>query len=211
MKKILLVCAAMGFSFSSSFAANVPVNIVGFTYSPATVVVNVGDVVTFSGDFTFHPTLQVSQATWNANGTTALPGGFSYTSGNSQALTITAAMAGTTIYYLCTVHVLSGMKGQISVNVAASVRENQVRDFNFTVFPNPVTVGSWLNMSIKKAGRVTVSVYDLQGRIVDNPVNTIMQAGETTIPFDAARLQKGTYILLMRTSAGDMRKRILVQ
>jgi plastocyanin len=211
MKKILLLCAAIGFIFSSANSADVNITINGFAYSPATVVVNVGDNVIFNGNFGFHPTLQVSQATWNANGTTPLAGGFSYTTGTSQTLPITAAMAGTTIYYLCTVHVLSGMKGQISVNVAAGVRENQVRDFNFTVFPTPVTAGSWLNMSIKKAGRVTVSVYDLHGRLVGNPVNTVMQAGETTIPFDAAKLQKGTYILLMRTAGGDMRKRILVQ
>jgi plastocyanin len=209
MKKILLVCAAVGFAFYSAKAADFLVSIVGFAYDQPSLTVNVGDVVTIQAG-ALHPLIQVSQATWNANGSTPLPGGFSSTT-NFQ-LTITSAMAGTTIYYVCGNHVLSaGMKGQINVNLAAGINENRVRDYNFTVFPSPVTAGSWLNMSVKKAGRVTVSVYDLNGRLVSNPVNMTMQAGETNIPFDVAGLQKGTYILLMRTTAGDMRKRILVQ
>ncbi|MBX9783157.1 MAG: T9SS type A sorting domain-containing protein [Chitinophagaceae bacterium] len=58
------------------------------------------------------------------------------------------------------------MKGSITVNVIASVTENQKRDFNFTVFPNPVTSNSWLNISTKNAGMASLTLYDLNGRLV---------------------------------------------
>ena len=97
------------------------------------------------------------------------------------------------------------------VNVAAGVTENRVREFNFTVYPNPVKAEAWLNVSVKKAGRISIVMYDLQGRIINRILDMNVQPGEMTIPFDAARLQKGTYILLMRTSQGVMKKQIVIQ
>lgn len=209
MKKNLLLCFTAALFTLHSFATNFNVTISGFAYTNNDLIVNVGDVVTIEAA-PLHPLVQVSQATWNANGSTPLPGGFSSTT--NFVLTITAAMAGTTIYYVCSNHVLSsGMKGKITVNLAASVRENSVRDFNFTVFPNPVTADSWINISTKKAGKISVTVFDMQGKIIKQMVNTNLLAGEINLRFDAALLQKGNYVVMMRTTEGIMRKQILVQ
>lgn len=206
MKKNLLLLFSL-FSYSAIFAANFNVDINGFTYSPDDLVVNVGDVVIIEAE-NFHPLQQVSATTWNNNGNTPLPGGFSSTS--PFTLTITAGMAGSTIYYVCSAHVGSGMKGKITVNVASAVSDNRVLDYNFTVFPNPVTNQSRLNISTKKPGRVSVTLYDITGKIVQHLVDTNVQPGEFNIPFRGINLQKGTYIVRMRTSMGSLQKQIIV-
>lgn len=209
MKKNFLLLFASFFLYSSLLAANFTVTISGFAYVSNDLTVNVGDVVTINASG-FHPLIQTSEADWNANNANQLPGGFSASS-NFQ-LTITASMANTVIYYACSSHMASSsMKGKITVNVIASINENNARDFNFTVFPNPVTKNSFLNISTKKAGRISLTLYDIQGRIVKQIADMNVQAGELNIKFDAASLQKGNYVLLMRSNEGTIRRQIVVQ
>lgn len=205
MKKDLLLILFL-FSFTPLFATNYNIDINGFTFTPDNLIVNVGDVVIIEAQ-SFHPLQQVDAATWDNNGNTPLPGGFSATS--PYTLTITAGMAGTIIYYVCAAHVGLGMKGKISVSVTSSVSDNRLLDYNLTVFPNPVTTNSWLNISTKKPGRVSVTLYDITGKTIQNLVDMNVQAGEFNIPFKA-NLQKGTYIVRMRTSMGNIQKQIVV-
>ncbi len=83
----------------------------GLTFSPATITITEGDTVVFtlSG---IHNALEISQATWDANGTTPLSGGFSVPFGGGEAVP-----SGTgTHYYICENHALSSMKGRIIVD-----------------------------------------------------------------------------------------------
>ena len=211
MKRFLLFLALILSINGVVLAADVTITVSSFVYTPDNITVNVGDRVIFNGSFNAHPTVQVDQSTWAADGNTPLPGGFSYTTGSSATLTITPGMSGSTLYYVCSPHVTIGMKGRINVNVIASLSENNARDFNFTVFPNPVTKNSFLNISTKKAGRISLTLYDIQGRIVKQVADMNVQAGELNIKFDAANLQKGNYVLLMRSNEGTMRRQIVVQ
>ena len=208
MKQFLLLFSVGVLMVSQCKAENFNITISETSYSPATLNVNVGDVVTIEAS-DFHPLVQVSQSTWNAGGSAALSGGFSSTTNFN--LTITAAMAGITIFYVCSNHVSSGMKGQINVNVLSGITENKVQDFNFTLYPNPVLSDALLNISAKKAGRISFMIYDMNGKRITRFADMQMQQGEITLPFDASSLQKGTYILQMRSSQGIMRKRILIQ
>lgn len=210
MKKHLITLIFSCFYFYMSFASAISITISGLSYTPSSITVNVGDVVTIEAS-SFHPLIQVNQATWDANSNTQLQGGFNASS--NFDLNITAGMAGTTIFYVCGSHVASGMKGQIIVNVTSGISENQVREFNFTVFPNPLSLSSnsWLNISTKKAGKINLTLFDLQGRIINHLMNTFLQAGEMTLPFNTANLQKGIYLLQLRTVSGIMRKQIVIQ
>lgn len=91
--------------------ATVTVTNSGFSFNPSLVTISSGDSVKFQLA-SIHDALEVSQATWNANGTAALAGGFSVPFGGG---TITLTTAGTH-YYVCTNHASSGMKGRIVVN-----------------------------------------------------------------------------------------------
>jgi plastocyanin len=83
---------------------------VGFTFSPATLTISAGDTVNFSLP-SDHDAVEVSKATWDANGTTS-NGGFSIPFGGGSH---TFAQPGA-YYYVCAAHASLGMKGTIIVN-----------------------------------------------------------------------------------------------
>jgi plastocyanin len=82
----------------------------GFSFSPSTLAINLGDTVVFNLAM-IHTVVEVSQATWNINGNTS-NGGFSLPyGGGTLVLTNTG-----TYYYVCGPHASMGMKGTITVS-----------------------------------------------------------------------------------------------
>ena len=81
----------------------------GFTFTPSLLTVNAGDTVRFQLD-SIHNAVEVSQATWDANGNTS-NGGFAVDFGGGDVVFNTPG----TYYYVCTVHASMGMKGRIVV------------------------------------------------------------------------------------------------
>ena len=212
MKKNLLFVIVFFSSITFSFALTFNINISGFAYSPFTTTVNVGDVVNIQAS-ALHPCVQIDEPTWTSNGSsgiTPLAGGWG-TKTADFSVTITAGMAGTTIYFACSNHLASdGMKGKIIVNVATGLEENVKRDFNFTVYPNPVRNNSALNISLKKNDNVDLKIYSMNGKLVSNYLQQKMNAGDYTLPFDAAKLETGIYIMQLKTSQGVLRKQIMI-
>ncbi len=100
-------------------AATYTVNISGFTYSPATLTVNIGDVVTIQANSS-HPLIEVDQTTWTAGGTSTLTTGFGVKNSN---YTFTVSTTNT-IYYACQFHAGMGMKGKIDVSIPTSIDNN---------------------------------------------------------------------------------------
>jgi plastocyanin len=111
-KKLFTLFIIILMTFSSKATIHT-ITIVGNTFTPDTLVVNVGDSinVVLGG---YHDVTEVDQSTWLANGTTynggfLLPGG----SGGGQFIVNTAQ----TYYYVCIAHVgWLGMKGIIIAN-----------------------------------------------------------------------------------------------
>lgn len=87
-------------------------------FSPETLTVDAGDVITFNIG-AGHTATQVTQATWDANGTAPLSGGFDFQPGN-RTYTVRASDEGTTLWYVCQNHVSMGMKGRIVVRGPAT-------------------------------------------------------------------------------------------
>lgn len=98
----------------SVFATTTTVTNSGNTFVPADITITQGDTVNFSIT-NAHDVVEVSQATYNANGNTS-NGGFSLPFGGGTLI----GLAPGTYYYVCTPHASLGMKGTITVNAAPS-------------------------------------------------------------------------------------------
>ncbi|MCB9255784.1 MAG: T9SS type A sorting domain-containing protein [Chitinophagales bacterium] len=109
MKKIYTILSFLMVGFFA-LATNHTITASGLTFNPANLTISQGDSVTWSVGAT-HPVLEVSMATYNANGSTG-NGGFSIPSGNGFQVFNTPG----TYYYICTNHIAGGMKGTITVN-----------------------------------------------------------------------------------------------
>jgi len=154
-----------------------------FAFTPAAVTISQGDTVVFSlGEI--HNAVEVSEATWNANGNTALAGGFETPFGGG--LVIPANLLAGVHYYVCDPHASSGMKGIITVNSS-----NYIADYEqaviFSVYPNPA--GSMMSVKVDRTlpgGEYRIT--DVTGRIV---ATGFIRNEVTTI--DMARVPPGDY------------------
>ena len=105
----------------------------GDAFTPTSITINLGDTVVFSIT-TMHNVVEVSQATWNADGSTALTGGFQlpYGGGTLSSSQLTVG----THYYVCQPHASLGMKGVIIVQSTLGINENTLKT-TASVYPNP--------------------------------------------------------------------------
>jgi plastocyanin len=177
-------------SLSSSASIHTVVNS-GFTFSPNTITINMGDTVIFSLDI-IHAAKEVSQVTWNANGNTS-NGGFSTLKGGG---TVIMNQLGT-FYYVCANHYFMGMKGTITVVSPTGVNTGSSvvpREFALAQnFPNPFNPGTTIKFELPVESRVKVKVMNVEGKIIATLVDQIQAPGYQSIYWDGSNSATGIY------------------
>ena len=128
----------------------------GFTWSPSTLTVFAGTEITFIVNGNHHAR-EVSEATWNANGTTS-NGGFDFLTG-THSLTLTVPGV---YYYVCVPHASMGMKGRIIVETNVGVNESTSPVFG--IAPNPAS--NEITVNFVPAHGMQLSLVDMSGREV---------------------------------------------
>jgi len=161
----------------------------GFTFTPAVLNGAVGDTIRFDVGSN-HTATQVSEATWNADGTEPLEGGFNFTSGTGVFVPEETG----TVYYVCEFHVSLGMKGKINVSGTSS-------EVNITtiqkpeVFPNPASDILYLKSSAS-APPSLITVYDMTGKVQLTAKNPVME--NNIIPLQVQDLHEGVYFVKLK-------------
>lgn len=134
MKKSILLLMFLLMTSLTGFCTTWNITDNGFTFSPSSITIAVGDDVSFVLG-SIHDAREVSQTTWNSNGTLALSGGFQTPFGGG--LVSSAKLTAGTHYYVCTNHASMGMKGIIIVS-SLGLPENNLQS-SIILFPNPST------------------------------------------------------------------------
>lgn len=206
MKKIYLTLLAI-VAFAGIKAAQYTITTVGNTYSPATLTVNVGDEVTLIVTPN-HPTSQVSQTTWNANGTATVSGGWGT---KTSAYTFTATTPGN-IYYVCNFHVGMGMKGMITVQQVNGLAQNAISLQNVSVFPNPSSEKINVSLASKQNSNAAFTLYSLTGeKVAVLANNQAVIAGDNSVELALpAGLSNGNYFLEITSGSFKTVKKIIV-
>lgn len=79
-------------------------------------------------------------------------------------------------------------------------------------YPNPFNPTTNIQFSVGETAEITLNVYDVQGRIVAELVNGVVEAGAHEIAFDATGLTSGVYFAQMRGTFGsDVMKMVLMK
>ncbi len=105
----------------------------GFGFSPMNLTIAQGDTVVFDLEG-IHNAVEVSQATYNANGTSPLSGGFALSFGGGTVLP--ANLSAGTHFYVCQPHAGGGMKGIIIVTQTTATEASPLPP-SISIFPNP--------------------------------------------------------------------------
>lgn len=198
MKKIYtLLLSTMALGITAQ-ADNYLVSFAGISYDQPVLNVVIGDVVTIQASPT-HPLRQVSQATWDVNGSTQLSGGFG-TETTDYTFAITSLDE---IYYVCAAHVAAGMKGKIVVSAATGI-QGAAAVTSLMVYPNPVTHGSVTVKAAEQLDGQTMEFYNSSGQLVKAVALSGLQT-EINV-----RLANGVYsAVLLKDDKAIARKRLV--
>ncbi len=197
------VLLALCFSLSTGSATTHTVVSSGYTFSPADVSFKLGDTLSFSLA-SIHDVVEVSQATWDANGSTSNGGFETPYGGGTVVLTHTG-----TYYYVCATHVGSfGMKGTITVISAAGVKELPAEvPSEYALrqnYPNPFNPTTIIGFALPAESRVSLRVYNLVGQAVDVLADGTLGAGERSVEWNASSFPTGIYFARLEAiSTGD--------
>ncbi|MGB5287916.1 MAG: T9SS type A sorting domain-containing protein [Ignavibacteriaceae bacterium] len=187
---LLIVLILSGVSLSQTTH---DVTVSNFSFSPAELIITVGDAVRWT----------------NVSGThNVLADDNSFTSGPPAPApweyTHTFTTAGNNPYY-CEPHGGpggSGMSGVITVMDPVSVPEDDLIADVFELkqnYPNPFNPGTKINFALPNASFVSLKVYDVIGNEVATLLNEEKAAGNYEIDFNAAALSGGIYFYQLRS------------
>jgi plastocyanin len=199
MKTTLLICVFI--LLSASIALSVTHTIInsGFTFSPSALTINQGDTVNFVLG-SLHDAIEVSQATWNANGTTS-NGGFQVPFGGG----IVVSLSQGTHYYVCSNHVLLGMKGTITVNLSSGVQtiDNKLpSSFKLSQnFPNPFNPSTSISYSIAQPSFISLKIFNILGEEVETLIESESAPGRYEVIWNGSTQSSGMYFYQLKAKS----------
>ncbi|ESU25034.1 hypothetical protein FEDK69T_02230 [Flavobacterium enshiense DK69] len=86
--------------------------------------------------------------------------------------------------------------------VKLSVDPLSVNDFqpenSFIIYPNPISGSSTISFSLSQPENVSVTLFDLNGRIVENLFEGNLDSGDKHIDMNADHLRSGTYLIQIK-------------
>lgn len=95
--------------------------------------------------------------------------------------------------------------------VWTNIENQQEEAFELVAYPNPV--GNTLNikMNTNTAGSASISLLDMLGRKVAHTDNTLLlNVGTNDTQMDVSRIHSGVYYLVVKTTAGEVTKKIMI-
>ncbi len=72
---------------------------------------------------------------------------------------------------------------------------NIVSDIDFTIYPNPVNDFATVKFNLKKSAKVSVNIFDLNGRLINTIGLQNAAIGSNKIKVDCNALSRGTYLM----------------
>lgn len=82
-------------------------------------------------------------------------------------------------------------------------------ELNFSVYPNPTSAQTTVQLNIDRASEVMIKIIDITGRIVSSEISQL-HAGDNILKLDVSTLPKGVYILSAIAGSSIREKRIIV-
>jgi hypothetical protein len=101
----------------------------------------------------------------------------------------------------------------LSANIAGVHEDARVSvpAARFTVGPNPAAGAALIHYSVGRAGRVSLKLYDVTGKLVSTLVNGDVNAGSYQTTVDASRLARGIYLIKLSTSDATANTKLIVE
>jgi plastocyanin len=185
-KSIIFFAICISFIYTAS-ATKYIITSTGTTFSPNLIQIYPGDTVLFNLA-SMHNAVEVSQATWEANGNTS-NGGFMLPMGGGTLINLGIGMH----YYVCVPHASLGMKGRIEVLNPVDIKE-YTKPTGFSVFPNPFKNAIQISYLVSDTHKDNIEIYNLAGQTVYK-ISGKQEGEMNTLNLDLGFLPDGIYFV----------------
>ena len=117
---------------------------------------------------------------------------------------------------------ITGMLNDLSGNVTgwASNTVSVLGDLSLTnmptevslspAYPNPFNPSTNLSYTIAEAGNIALSVYDINGRLVESLVDSYQEAGNYNAVWNASFVSSGVYFVRLSTSSDILTQKVML-
>ncbi len=106
----------------------------------------------------------------------------------------------------------SGTLPTIPLTITSVEKTNNFVPDKFTLsqnYPNPFNPTTTIEFSVDKGSNITLSIYDINGRLVSNLINSAyFNSGNYKFSFDASKLASGTYIYTITNGFEKLTKKM---
>jgi hypothetical protein len=82
-------------------------------------------------------------------------------------------------------------------------------DINFSIYPNPATSGINIDFSLHNAEKTEISLFDLNGRLLQILVNEQLPAGDHSKYITPGNLNSGLYLITLKTEKKYFTKKLI--
>lgn len=176
-------------------------NAITLTVTPAPVASFTYSAVGNSVSFTSNSTNGTSYA-WNfGNGSTSTQQNPSHTYSSPGVYTVT----------LTVTNACGSSTTTQQITVGSTSVENYVQDINLEVFPNPASDVANISCFLDAPRHITVSVFDLSGKMLGNWQSGQAMSGAVNIPLDLSAYSSGVYFIQVDIDGGNTVKRKLIK
>lgn len=206
MKKNLLLIIMLVIIGQSAYSTNDTIRNAGTTFSPATLTIHVGDVVVFILA-SAHDAVEVTKATYDANGNTS-NGGFSVPFGGGS---VTFSATGT-YYFVCQPHASLGMKGIITVTGASGIENLTSVISDIRIYPNPVSDYLKVSYSLDSKVMVTIRLVNAIGSTVAELLSETRDDGVQEDTYLLKQIVRpGLYFVNIQYGSHSYSKKVIIQ
>jgi CubicO group peptidase (beta-lactamase class C family) len=105
----------------------------------------------------------------------------------------------------------SGSLTSITRSNAANEIDKTALSYSLSVYPNPSHSSATVSFSLPTPGKVSLTIYDLTGRLVKTIANAELSEGEHTLNFDVNNFRAGIYLLRMESGQIFQTRKFIVQ
>jgi len=89
--------------------------------------------------------------------------------------------------------------------------EEQGLQSQLKIFPNPTNSKAIISFTTPKAGRVSLTIYDITGRLMKTIANAELNEGDHTFNLDVNNFRAGIYLLRMQSGQISQTRKFIVQ
>lgn len=92
------------------------------------------------------------------------------------------------------------------INISSEIKDFKLRQN----FPNPFNPATEIQFSLDKGSDVKLTVYSIEGKLIQEVINEYKAAGEYKVNFNGANLASGIYNYVLETSDGQRESKLMV-